>query len=379
MKRRVAGALVFLALAAVSLAAQDVTGNWQGTLAAGAGLRLVFKISKSDTGAWQATLFSLDQQAPPLAASAVTVSGSTVNITIASIGGGFTGSLTGDGNRLTGTFSQAGHSIPLTLTRATANDTWPLPTFEALKPMAPAVSPGIEVADIKPSNPMTTGKVITLAGTNLRAVNVTAMDLISFGFGVQSKQVVDGPGWLNSAHFDITAKPDQPGVPDLNQLKQMVQALLTTRFHLVYHHETRTQSVYAIVVDKSGAKLTPSQADPQQPPALTFPKLGMLPARNATMADFAGVLQMVVLDRPVVDQTGLKGHYDFTLNWTPDETQFASMGGTRGPGAGAPPSDDANAPPDLFTAIREQLGLRLEATKAPVNVMVIDKIAQPSN
>ena len=100
----------------------------------------------------------------------------------------------------------------------------------------------------------------------------------------------------------------------------------------------------------------------------------MLPVQNATMADFAGVMQSAVLDRPVVDQTGLTGRYDFTLKWTPDETQFSGMG-IRVP----PPTGDASAAPGLFTAIQEQLGLKFEATKAPVDVLVVDRAERPSD
>jgi uncharacterized protein (TIGR03435 family) len=96
-------------------------------------------------------------------------------------------------------------------------------------------------------------------------------------------------------------------------------------------------------------------------------------AFNATIADFAGVLQSAVLDRPVVDESGLDGHYDFALNWTPDETQFASVG-VKLP----PPSDKADAPPDLGTAMLQQLGLKLVAAKAPVEVLLIDHIEKPS-
>ena len=99
----------------------------------------------------------------------------------------------------------------------------------------------------------------------------------------------------------------------------------------------------------------------------------MFTATNATMGDFAGVLQAAVLDRPVVDQTGLQGRFDFPLKWTPDESQFGGMG-MKIP----PPSENADAPPGLFTAIQEQIGLKLESTKAPVEVLVIDHIEKPS-
>jgi uncharacterized protein (TIGR03435 family) len=91
------------------------------------------------------------------------------------------------------------------------------------------------------------------------------------------------------------------------------------------------------------------------------------------MGDFAGLMQSAVLDRPVVDHTGLPGRFDFTLTWTPDETQFGGLG-MHVP----PPADNASAPPDLFTAMQEQLGLKLESTKAPVDVLVIDHVEKPS-
>jgi uncharacterized protein (TIGR03435 family) len=101
--------------------------------------------------------------------------------------------------------------------------------------------------------------------------------------------------------------------------------------------------------------------------------VGKLNVRNALMSDFTGLMQGVVLDRPVVDQTGLTGRFDFTLNWTPDDSQFAGMG-ARIP----PPTDSADAPPNLYTAIQEQIRLKLEATKAPADVMVIDHVEKPS-
>jgi uncharacterized protein (TIGR03435 family) len=148
---------------------------------------------------------------------------------------------------------------------------------------------------------------------------------------------------------------------------------MADRFQLTFHHEKKELSVYALVVAKGGPKITKSDGNPNGPPALLFRGLGKLPARNTTMADFASVMQRAVLDRPVVDQTGIEGRYDFVLDWTPDETQFASLGGVP-PGLG----DKADAPPDLFTAIQQQAGLKLEPTKALVDVMVVDKVEKSS-
>jgi uncharacterized protein (TIGR03435 family) len=106
-------------------------------------------------------------------------------------------------------------------------------------------------------------------------------------------------------------------------------------------------------------------------------KLGSFVVRNATVAYFAEAMQKGVLDRPVVDRTGLSGTFDFTLDWTPEPSQFGGRGG-RVLGQAPPTTDDPAAPPDLFTAMAQQLGLKLEAIKAPVDVLVIDHVEKPS-
>ena len=105
-----------------------------------------------------------------------------------------------------------------------------------------------------------------------------------------------------------------------------------------------------------------------------FRGLGQLMVTNSTMKDFCHGMQEAVMDKPVVDQTGLTDRYDFNLNWTPDQSQFASFGAH----IPAPNPDDPNAPPSLFTALQEQLGLKMETTKAKVDVMVVDHIDKPS-
>ncbi len=125
-------------------------------------------------------------------------------------------------------------------------------------------------------------------------------------------------------------------------------------------------------VDKGGPKLKESAAaasDPAQLISTVYPQRIHLPAKNATMGDFASLLQRALLDRPVVDKTGLTGRYDFDLDWAPDETQF----GGEVPVAPA----DAQAPP-FFTAIEQQLGLRLEATRGNVQAFVIDRAEAPT-
>ncbi len=375
MKKLLLWMIAFAALQGSALLAQSLTGTWQGALQLpGRELRTVFKISTTDADTLKAVLYSIDQGGQPISASSVTREGSSVKISIVGIGGTFEGKLSADGNSLAGTWTQGGMPLSLTLKRATPETAWTIPERPPPpKPMAADANPSFEVATIKPSKPDTPGKLFRIQPGHFSTINTTLSDLIGFCYGLQPKQVVGAPAWLETQKFDLDGKPDGEGQPSVEQWKKMLEKLLADRFQLKFHHEKKELSVYALVVAKNGPKLTKSETEANATPSLLFRGLGMLPVRNATMADFAGVMQSAVLDRPVVDQTGLTGRFDFVLTWTPDETQFAGLG-VRVP----PPSDKADAPPDLFTAIQQQAGLKFEPTKAPVDVMVVDKVERPS-
>ena len=154
----------------------------------------------------------------------------------------------------------------------------------------------------------------------------------------------------------------------------MMQKLLTDRFQLKFHKDTKELPAYVLTAAKTGQKMTKSEV-PDQLPGLFFTNISpaTLTVRNATMDDVCHLFQSAVLDRPVVDQTGITGKWNFLLKWTADESQFSGMG-VKVP----PPSDAADAPPPLFTAIQEQIGLKLDAGKAQVPVLVIDKVEKPS-
>jgi len=363
--------LVVLATVSGGVAqAQNIAGTWQGTLNAGRELRIVISVANADGGGLRAMFYSIDQGSQGIPASTVTLQGTSFRLTIAGVNGTYAGTLSADGNSIAGTWSQGGPSLPLALKRATPDTAWALP--EPPKPMAADAPAVFDVATIKPSAPDRPGKLFTVKGRQVLTINTTVNDLITFAYGLHAKQITGGPSWMESDRYDVTGQPVGQGLPTLSQMKSMIQQLLTDRFKLAFHRENRELSVYAITVANGGPKLTKNDSNPNGLPALLFRGLGTLPGTNATMGDLAGVMQTAVLDRPVVDKTGLQGRYDFILTWTPDETQFASMG-IRVP----PPSPDATAP-GLFTAFQEQLGLKLESTKAPAEVLVIDRIDRPS-
>jgi uncharacterized protein (TIGR03435 family) len=375
MKSLVLSVFMAAAMFVVVLRAQlDVTGTWQGTLQAGRELRTVVKISKAGAEL-TAVLYSIDQGGAALPVSGVTLQGSTIRFAVPGVGATYEGKVSADGTTITGSMTQGDKPLPLNLKRATAETAWAIPEPAARpKPMAADANPSFEVATLKPSRPEAQGKGFTVRGRTFATFNTTLSDLVTFAYGLHPRQITGAPPWVESEKYDLTGQPDGEGQPSQKQWQSMIQKLLTDRFKLAFHREKKDLSVYALVVDKNGSKLTKNDTDPNGLPGLFFRGLGVLPARNATMGDFAGLLQTAVLDRPVVDQTGLTGRFDFTLTWTPDETQFGGLG-IRVP----PPTDSAAAPPGLFTAVQEQLGLKLDSTRAPVEVLVVDRVEKPTD
>jgi uncharacterized protein (TIGR03435 family) len=232
---------------------------------------------------------------------------------------------------------------------------------------APETAPAIEVSTVKRSD--YPGVLIGLPGRTLTTRGTTLKDILQWAYNVHPRQVSGGPGWIDSDKFDIVAKPEGGVFLDGEQIKTMLRTLMADRFQLKLHHETKDLPVYALTIGKNGPKMkVRTDGDGGAPFSLLIggPRW---PVRNAPMGLMVSVLQMVVLDHPVLDKTGLTGNFDFDLVWTPDETQFG--------GRGASMPGDPNAP-NIFTAIQEQLGLKLEAQKAQVDVLVIDSAEKPS-
>jgi len=237
-----------------------------------------------------------------------------------------------------------------------------------------ATAPAFDVATIKPTPPdAKSGRYIMMQGTNRFVAKYYTLKLmIAAAYDLSPKVISGGPTWADNDHFDIVALTPGEKQPSRPEQMAMLRTLLSDRFKLSFHRETKEFSIYALTVAKGGPKLKESTAPASDPPQListVYPDHLHLPAKNATMSDFASLLQRALLDRPVVDETGLTGRYDFDLDWAADETQF----GGEVPVAPA----DAQAAP-FFTAIEQQLGLRLDAMRGPVDALVIDHAEPPS-
>lgn len=242
-----------------------------------------------------------------------------------------------------------------------------------LAPMPIDANPTFEVATIKPSDTSAPhGTFIRHNGRHIVIYNMSIRGLIVYAYSLHNKQIVDGPPSLLATHFDIDGVPDIDGHPNITQTRSMFQRLLVSRFKLAFHYEPRELPAYAIQLAKGGPRLTSTTIKPGDSTHFTFSCPPVLNVRNYSISDFAKGMQEVFLDKPAVDQTGLQDRYDFDLKWTPDDSQSYC------PSDSARSHDDPNAPPGLYTAIQEQLGLKIVPTRASVKVMVIDHIERPS-
>ena len=226
--------------------------------------------------------------------------------------------------------------------------------------------PAFEVASVKPSDPASQIS-IRRSGDRLTTSNASLEMLITWAYDIRDDRLFGKPKWLDSVRYDIAAKAGESLGP--GRLQRMMQSLLAARFQLVIHRETRQLPMYAMVVDKNGAKvhLTEAHGDPGQNP-FNMTDRGRLTGTQVTAAMLANVLSNQ-LGRTVQDQTGLQGVFDFKLEWEPDtDAQSTNVDGSLAP------STDARSGPSVLTAIQEQLGFKLEPRKGPVEVIVIDHI-----
>jgi uncharacterized protein (TIGR03435 family) len=267
-----------------------------------------------------------------------------------------------------------------------------LVTAPAVFSQTPATRSEFEVASVKPSEPLTNGRVsvgVHIDGAMVRCTYLSLLNYLNMAYDVKDYQII-GPDWLGTEHFDIAAKRPE-GVDGDKALRGMVASLLEDRFKMVFHRETRELPAYALVVAKGGLKMKEVPPDPDGVDTSKVDVNVTTGARGATV-DLGGgasiayglnklearkvnILSILdslskFLDRPVVDETGLTGRYNFTLEYSVSELKTM----VRGNGGDASQIPDFGGDqPSIFTSV-EALGLRFEPRKAPVPVIVIDSI-----
>jgi len=241
-------------------------------------------------------------------------------------------------------------------------------------------SPRFEVSTVRPGDPDAQSSNLNTDVGLIRASNLPVLFLLQFAFGLNAgstDQIIGAPAWVLSKPFNIVAKTDeataaqakQDSPDERNELnRQMIRLLLEDRFQLKVHHERRELPVLVLTIAKKGSKLRVSteQASATHWSGLHNPEPGLMEGSDAPVALLVNALSSKheIDRRLIVDKTGLTGKYDFTLKWTPDNREAAG--------------DLSESGPSLFTAVEEQLGLKLESAREPVDCIVIDHIEQPS-
>ncbi len=254
--------------------------------------------------------------------------------------------------------------------------------------------PAFEVVSIKPNKGDSMMSRIMMTPDGVSVSNVPLHGLIREAFGVSDDRLAGVPGWMNSDRFDIEAKVAADDVPKLKTLTPqqrwaMFLPILEDRFALKFHHETRDLTQYVLVIAKSGLKMKEAKPGDTYANGMKGPDGAAHPGMmRMGRGEFMGqAVELAVLVRQlsfhfgstVVDKTGLTGKYDFDLKWAPDEMEGAAP---RAPDSGQPGADNPAPPatsgPSIFTALEEQLGLKLESQKQPADVIVVDHIEPPS-
>ena len=264
-----------------------------------------------------------------------------------------------------------------------------------------APSAVFEAASIKPQAPSSDGSIRTMvrypANGRLTAAGATVKTLICVAYGISDFQVLGGPNWIDEERYDVEATPGAALEEQLQKMTsdestlvkhQMLQTLLAERFKLTLHHDTKELPIYALVIAKGGSKLQETKPDDANPdPAnasahptnkgrmrMSFQSTAIeLTATGMAMDGLARQLASQ-LHSTVQNQTGLKGIYDFTVHFTPDD---AGMDASGPGGSGASLSDNSGT--SIFAAVEDQLGLKLESKKGPVDVVVVDHVDKPSD
>jgi uncharacterized protein (TIGR03435 family) len=229
--------------------------------------------------------------------------------------------------------------------------------------MAADAHPSFAVATVKLHDPDSRHDGFDINGDRVVIWNQTLSKMMTFAYAVNKHQIVNAPDWVVNQAFDIEGKPDTPGEPNQDQVRLMLEKLLADRFGLKFHRESRELPVFALQIVKGGPKLAPA-GDPTAKPNEHSDGRGAWSEHtysSTSMADFI-LIEQFWLQRPVIDQTGLSGRYDFKLRYTYNEMQ----------------NTDPDAPPEIFTAIQEQLGLKLQPEKTATDVLAIDRVERPS-
>lgn len=356
--------LMFVGLLSASLPAQTLAGVWQGTLPVDHDARVVVRLDSPAGGSLRGTFQWVDRDVAGVPFSSVMMHSGELAAESDVLHVSFRGTLSPNGQTLAGTWTQEQKSYPLTLMRTAPGQAWKRggATVAAMDAKA---DPAFEVASIRSSAPDAKGHRYDLRTRDFGAHNVSLVDLVKFAWQLRDRQISGVPTWMGEEKFDITAKPDTPGQPSVDQCRVMLQKLVAERFGFRFHTVQQNFPVYALTLTgphpaliRSNPSLNSYGISLKQAPGSDTTQIRFT---DENIPEFVGVL-MNFIDRQIVDETGLNGAFDFTMVLP----------------ASALDSPDSGERASAFLRAVQPLGFRLVPKSAEVPVMVIDQVEHPS-
>jgi uncharacterized protein (TIGR03435 family) len=345
---------------------QAILGTWQGTLPVTENPRIVVKIAKADGGSLRSVFYRIDENDFSTPFASVTFEAMDLSLVAKVTDVSFHGKLSANGKSIVGTWTEDKKTYPMTFALAAPDAVWKHEGVVPLAAMAENANPAFEVATIKPSQPgASPGHPSFVVRRHFAAKNATVGDLIVFAYHVQGRQIQGRPSWMAEERFDIAAEPDTEGEPSVDQNRQMLRRLLADRFRLTTRTVQKMFPVYALTVGQNAPKVTRSDPEFNNRQRIFFkpgPGGQMIEQFAYTsMADFVEILMIYIHDQQIVDETGLKGKYDFEMTMPVTDAQ----------------SQESDRVARFFSGV-QSMGMKLVAKRVPIDVVVIDHVERPS-
>jgi uncharacterized protein (TIGR03435 family) len=357
-------AAVALLFSTLGINAQSCAGSWQGKLQTASSFRIVFRIENANDGSLHGALYQPDQSADGVVLSAVTCANNELNLTQAVMNLTYRGKLSRDGQRIDGTLIREGKTYILQLAPATPESVWKHETSAAVTPMASSPDMAFEVATIKPSRPDTPRSIRTRTRI-LSTTGTTLENLIGFAWQLRAPCIDGEPGWVKTEKFDLNAEPNMEGQPTEEQDRVMLHKLLAERFGLKFHMTNKEFPVLALGLEQNHIHMGPS--NPEFWRGSIYVKEtdsgdSQVQFVGQTMFMFADTLMNFIRERQIVDETGLDGHFDFTLNVNTADLK----------------SNSEEIRGDAVRSAAKEAGFTFTSKRVSLPVLMIDAVEKPS-
>lgn len=355
---------IVLASAVLSVHAQSVAGIWQGKMQTASGFRIVFRFESANDGALRGVLYQPDQSVEGIVLSNVTFGDGELSVTQMAMDLSYRGKLSEHGEGIDGTLTRAGKTYALSLARATPETMWKHDAPTAAAAMVSSPNMAFKVATIKPSRPGTERSIRTRTRI-FSTTGTTLENLVAFAWQLRAPRIDGLPEWAKTEKFDISAEPNAEGQPSEDQDREMLKKLLAERFGMKFHMGSREFPVYALGVEKTHTRMAASEPEFWRGSIYVKEIPGgdtQVQFVGQSMAMFADTIMNFIRERQIVDDSGLAGHFDFTLSVDTGDLKSGTEE-VRG---------------EAVRRAAKAAGFTLTPRRMPLSIVVMDAVEKPT-